>query len=70
MFGCSAWERLRNATTFISLALSDGRPPQRVAEYVGPSLAMLHKHYAAFIRNPAPYNMLSVLGCLGERLEL
>jgi integrase len=50
--------------TFISLALSDGRPPQWVAEYVGTSLAMLHKHYAAFIKNPAADDMLSFLGAL------
>ncbi len=50
--------------SFISLALSDGRPPQWVAEYVGTSLAMLHKHYAAFIRNPAADDLLMFLGAL------
>lgn len=52
--------------TFISLALSDGRPPQWVAEYVGTSLAMLHKHYATFIQNPAADDMLSFLGALDD----
>ena len=50
--------------TFISLALSDGKPPQWVAEYVGTSVAMIVKHYGAFIENPAAGNMLDFLGSL------
>jgi hypothetical protein len=77
-FAKHEWHRARRATgvcprkfystrhSFISLALSDGRPPQWVAEYVGTSLAMLQEHYAAFIKNPAADSMLSFLGALGE----
>jgi integrase len=50
--------------TFCSLALSDGKPPQWVAEYVGTSLEMLHRHYGAFIKNPVAATMLDFLGSL------
>jgi len=47
----TAAEVLRNASTFISLAVSRGGNIKWLAEYCGTSVAMIEKHYGRYINS-------------------